>query len=36
VFENKVLARILGLKGKRVVGAGEDYIMRSFITCSLH
>jgi hypothetical protein len=34
VFENRVLRRIFGPKRKEV--AGEDYIMRSFITCTLY
>jgi hypothetical protein len=33
--ENRVLRRILGPKRKRQE-AGEDFIMRSFITCTLH
>jgi hypothetical protein len=36
VFENKVLRRIFGPEREEVVGAGEDYIMRGFITCKLH
>jgi len=34
VFENRVLRRISGLKSEEV--AGENCIMRSFITCTLH
>jgi hypothetical protein len=34
VSENRVLRRIFGPKKEEV--AGEDYIMRSFITCTLH
>jgi hypothetical protein len=35
VFENRVLSRIFGSK-RKWPGAGEDCIMRSFITCTLH
>jgi hypothetical protein len=35
VYENRVLKRISGFKRKEVVEAGDDYIMRSFITCML-
>jgi hypothetical protein len=34
VFENKLLRRIFGIK--RMKEAGEDCIMRSFITYMLH
>jgi hypothetical protein len=34
VFENRVLRRIFGPKREAVTG--EDCIMRSFITCTLH
>jgi hypothetical protein len=34
VFENRVLRRIFGHEREEV--AGEDCIMRSFITCGLH
>jgi hypothetical protein len=34
VFENRVLRRILGPKREEV--AEEDYIMRNFITCTIH
>jgi hypothetical protein len=33
VSEDRVLWKYLGLRDKVV---GEDYIMRSFITCTLH
>jgi hypothetical protein len=33
-IENRVLRRIFGPKGEEV--AGEDYMMRSFVTCTLH
>jgi hypothetical protein len=36
VFETRVLRRILDLHGRKQLEAGEDYIMRSFITCMLH
>jgi hypothetical protein len=38
VFKNKVLRRIFGPKRKDMEGglAGEDCIMRGFITCTLH
>jgi hypothetical protein len=36
VFENRVLKRIFGPKREEVAGSGEDCIMRSFITCTLH
>jgi hypothetical protein len=36
VFENKVLRRIFGLKGRKWREAGEDCIMRSFVTCTLY
>jgi len=35
VFENRVL-RISGPKRKKCWEAGEDYIMRSFVTCMFH
>jgi hypothetical protein len=35
VFENRVLRRIFGLKRDEVTEVGENYIMRSFITCTL-
>jgi hypothetical protein len=35
VFENRVLRGIFGPKMKWKE-TGEDYIMRSFITCTLH
>jgi hypothetical protein len=34
VFENRVLRRIFGPKREEM--AGENCIMRSFITCTLH
>jgi hypothetical protein len=36
VFENRVLGRIFGPKRKERQEGGEDYIMRRFISCSLH
>jgi hypothetical protein len=36
VFENRVLRKIFGPQGNEVAGGGENYIMRSFITCTLH
>jgi hypothetical protein len=36
VFENRVLRRISGPKWEKWREAGEDCIMRSFITCTLH
>jgi hypothetical protein len=36
VFENRALRRIFGPKREEVAGVGEDYIVRSFITCTLH
>jgi hypothetical protein len=33
VFENRVLRRTFGSKR---VDIGENYVMRSFITCTLH
>jgi hypothetical protein len=36
VFENRVLRKILDLRGRKWQMAGEDCIMRSFITCTLH
>jgi hypothetical protein len=36
VPENKVLRRIFGLKWRKLQEAGEDYIMRSFVTCTVH
>jgi hypothetical protein len=35
VFENRVLRRIFGPKRDEVIGAGENCIMRSFITCTV-
>jgi hypothetical protein len=35
VFENRVLRRILDLKGRKT-GRGENCIMMNFITCILH
>jgi hypothetical protein len=35
VFNNRVMT-IFGPKWEEVTKAGEDYIMRSFITCTLH
>jgi hypothetical protein len=36
VSENRVLRRIFGRRGRKWREAGEDFIMRSFITCTLH
>jgi hypothetical protein len=37
VFGNRVLRRIFrDLRERKWGEAGEDYIMRSFITCTLH
>jgi hypothetical protein len=35
VFENRVLRRIFGPKGRKT-DHGENYIMMSFRTCNLH
>jgi hypothetical protein len=35
VYGNRVLRRIYGTK-RKWWEAGEDYIMRSFVTCMLH
>jgi hypothetical protein len=35
VFENRVLRRIFRLKRDEMLGGGENFIMRSFITCTL-
>jgi hypothetical protein len=34
-FENSLLKRIFGLKGRKT-DRGENYIMMNFITCILH
>jgi hypothetical protein len=36
VFENRELRRIFGPKERKQQEAGEKYIMRSFIICTLH
>jgi hypothetical protein len=36
VFENRELRRIFGLKREMWREAGEDYMIRSFITCTLY
>jgi len=36
MFQNRVLRRIFGPKRDEVKGSGENYIMRSFMTCILH
>ena len=36
VFENWVLRRIFGAKRGKVTGSGENYIMRSLLTCTPH
>jgi hypothetical protein len=35
MFENRVLIRIFGPKRDEVTGAGKNFTMRSFITCTL-
>jgi hypothetical protein len=35
VYENRVLRGVFGTKGEEWQEAGEDCIMRSFITCGL-
>jgi hypothetical protein len=34
VFENRVLRKIFGRKRDEVKGEGEDYIRRSFMSCT--
>jgi hypothetical protein len=36
VFENRVLSKIFGPKREDVKKIGEDYIMRSFINCTVY
>jgi hypothetical protein len=36
VFENRALGRIFGTRREKCREVGEDYIMRSFVTCTLH
>jgi hypothetical protein len=36
MFENRMLRKIFGTKGEKRLEAGEDCIMRSFMTCKLH
>jgi hypothetical protein len=36
VFENRVLRRIFESKRAEVMEVAEQYLMRSFITCTLH
>jgi len=36
VFENRVLRIILGLRGTKLQGSGENYIMRSLMICTPH
>jgi len=36
MFKNRVLRRVFGPKREELVGAGEDCIMRSFITWISH
>jgi hypothetical protein len=36
VFENRMLRKIFGAKREEMAGGGEDCIMRSSITCTLH
>jgi hypothetical protein len=35
VFENRLLTRIFGLKGMKLLEAGENCIMRGFVTCTV-
>jgi hypothetical protein len=35
-FENRVLRRIFGRNWDEVTGTGENYIMRSLMTCTPH
>jgi hypothetical protein len=35
MFENRLLREIFRPKRNEVTGVGENYIMRSFITCTL-
>jgi hypothetical protein len=34
VFENRVLRRVLGLRGTRYKGNGENYVLRSLTICT--
>jgi len=36
MFENRVLRRTFGSKGWKWQETGEHYIIKSFITCTLH
>jgi hypothetical protein len=36
VFENRVLRKVFGPKRDEVTGGGENCVMRSFKTCSVH
>ena len=36
VFKNRVLRKILGPKTDKVIGSGEDYILRSFMSCTAY
>jgi hypothetical protein len=36
VFENRELNRMFAPKRRKWQETGEDYVMRSFITCKLH
>jgi hypothetical protein len=36
VFDNNVLRRIFGPQREEVSGNGDNYIVRSFIMCTLH
>jgi hypothetical protein len=36
VFENRVVRRILGSKRDEQNGSGENYMMMSFIICTVH
>jgi len=36
VFENRALRDVFGPKRDEITGNGEDYIMRSLMTCTAH
>jgi hypothetical protein len=36
VFENRVLSKLFGSKTEEVAGNGEDCILRSFMSSTLH
>jgi hypothetical protein len=35
MLENMVLRRMSGQKWEEIIGAGENYMTRSFITCTI-